>query len=150
VYYDSLYRTKIIKDKDLNVVKKYTYEDNLLYITTTPNWQNTGVTQCDHIIVGNVNRQVKDLNLWSDTYNSTKFIYDHNDCATCPPPCIQGANKIIGCNCEAGIRTNLSSHTSGTSYLCTYAYCFSDGTMSLQHTELLSSPCTVQGPCVIQ
>jgi hypothetical protein len=163
--YDGFNRLSLVKDIDKNIVKKicYTYagqaetcEPGLYYNTV-----QSGVftTQCGANQAGN---QVT-YTVAANTYSSTISIADANQQAQanitangqayanangiCTPVCTNctGNNKkCINGVCETGIWVCVSSVQSGRNWLCTYKYCFSDGTYSTySETITNSSACTV-------
>lgn len=140
--YDLLNRLQFIRDKDLNILKKYEYSDSIILIK--PNWQNTGVTKCDSLVTGQIDRQQRDINPDSYTYNTTRFVPDHVDCLTCIPKCPPGS-MAVGCNCETGTRVNLSSSydASKGKWLCVWVLCYSNGTTSQNNYEYNSTKCTI-------
>jgi len=150
--YDILNRMRVIRDKDLNVLKKYEYDSVTTAINTSANWQFTGTRQCESPLNGKMDSLIKDINPYSDTYNVTQWLFAHNDCVTCQPVCTGVDKKLINCVCETGVRHNISSvwtKVNGTTWKwrCTYQYCFSDGTGTANFIEDNDTPCTVNGIC---
>lgn len=145
--YDGLNRLQVVKDKDLNILKKYEYDNNTITISTAPNWQYTG-TQCQVPLNGKVERVEKDMNPFSDTYNVTRFIYDHYDCNRCQPTCGTG-EKLINCQCERGRLICTSSvrtkETGVWKYKCTFQWQFSDCSLVFSYIQYNDNPCPVQG-----
>jgi len=146
--YDSLNRLKVVKDKDLNVIKKYDYEDSTIIISVKPIWQNTGTTRCGPGN-GEVDRQEKDTNPYSLSYNQLMWVFDHTDCTSCPPYCPQG--KIINCACDMGVRCNISSVYTKVNgnwvWVCTWHITYSDCSTGSNNIEYDSSSCTISTNC---
>ncbi len=151
--YDNINRVKVLKDKDLNVVKKFDYGDTASRITLDTIWHATGNYQCMPT-GGAVYREEKDINTWSETYGSLRYLFDHTDCVACPPACGGQGQKVINCVCEMGTRVNISSvHMKVNNvwiYRCTYYYYWSDCSQSINYTEDNANPCTVGGGCEIE
>lgn len=146
--YDNLNRAKYIKDKDLNVVKKFDYDDKDSVISLAPNWVNQGTEYvCETPKNGNMDRIQVDTNYYSDTYGQTRQVYDHQDCTTCQPSCASPQNKLIDCVCQPGLRYNTSSVYTKVNgvwvWVCTYHYLYPDGTTSSNYQEDDSSSCPI-------
>jgi len=145
--YDSLNRLKVIKDKDLNVIKKFDYEDSTIKISVRPNWQNTDSTRCESPGNGNVDRLIIDINPFSPTYNFQKWVFDHMDCPTCLP-C---PGKVIDCVCDNGVRCNISSVFTKINgnwvWVCTWHITYSDCSVGSNNVEYDSVSCTVNTSC---
>ena len=144
--YDNLNRVQFIKDKDLNVVRKFDYDDRDSIISLSPNWVNQGSQfVCEVPHNGNMDRIQVDTNYFSDTYGQTRLVYDHQDCSTCAPSCPTPQNKLINCVCQPGTRYNDSSvHTKVNGvwvWVCSYHYLYPDGTTSSEYQENDSSSC---------
>jgi hypothetical protein len=151
--YDELHRLKLIRDKDLNIVKKMDYGDTAIIVDGTPNWQSTGLTKCETAVVGNVDVQLKDINPYSSTYNNTKWVFSRNDCTTCKPNCGSDPQyKTMGCNCEAGWRVNISSvrvTVNGVAmWRCFWHYQWDDCTTGTLFQEDNLTRCAVVSGCV--
>jgi len=149
--YDNLNRLKVVKDKDLNVLKKYEYDSITTSINTSPNWQYANSTQCETPLNGKVDSLIKDMNPFSDTYNATQWIFAHNNCAVCAPPCSGEGHKLVNCLCEIGTRVNTSVVQVKVNgvwiWRCTYHYEWSDCSISTNYTQDSSSPCTIRANC---
>jgi hypothetical protein len=146
--YDNLNRLRFLRDKDQNILKKFDYDDHDSAISLAPNWVYQGSQYVCAMprTNGIVNRIQVDTNYYSDTYHVTRSVYDHQDCAFCPPPCPTPENKLINCVCQAGARMNTSSvwtKVNGTTWMwvCTYHYLYADGTTSQDYTENDASSC---------
>jgi hypothetical protein len=87
--YDPSSRLRYIKDKDYNIVKSFTYN----YGSTAVNWQPTSVTRCEltqradmsYEPTGFIEHEEKDMNPYSVTYNTSRWIQDNESHSTCPP-----------------------------------------------------------------
>jgi hypothetical protein len=151
--YDNLNRLLYAKDKDLNILSKYTYSDTTLAIPTTPFWQNTGVTQCETPLNGNTDHQSRDINPFSSNYGTVQWFFDHYNCSgACVPSCSGNDHRLVNCVCTLGTRSNLfNTHIKvGCCFIwrCTYIYCWPDGSSSAEFTEDNASPCTVDSNCL--
>ncbi len=149
--YDEFNRTKLLLDKDKNILKKYNYSDSITYTSTAPNWQTTH-SECLSGI-GQLQEKQTDINPISDSYKDTRTIVI-TDCATCPPACPinNPAYKLMNCTCESGTRYNISTVQNKINgvwkWVCTFKYCFSDGSSSSNLTENNDTPCSIStSPC---
>ncbi|MFI5185585.1 MAG: hypothetical protein ACHQF0_02605 [Chitinophagales bacterium] len=156
--YDSVNRLKIIKDKDLNVLKQYDYSDSDKVISLLPNWHpkksigGSNLYVCEAPLNGRMDRVEIDMNPYSETYNVTRQVFDHNDCIGCAPACTVEGQKWLNCTCENGTRVNTSVVQIKVNgvwlWRCTYHYEWSDCSISGNYTQDSSSPCTLNnGPC---
>jgi hypothetical protein len=155
--YDSVNRLKVVKDKDLNVLKKYEFSDSDKVITILPIWQQEvigGFPQytCELPKNGKMDRIEIDTNPYSETFNATRQVFDHNDCVNCAPPCSGEGYKLINCVCQFGTRVNTSVVQVKVNgvwvWRCTYHYEWTDCSISSNYTQDSSSPCTINtGPC---
>jgi len=145
--YDKLYRTKFIRDKNQNILKRYDYDDRDSVITVNPIWVQQGTTYtCETPNNGNMDRTEMDVNFFSESYLTSRKVFDHKDCTSCPFTCTSPQNKLISCVCQAGERINTSSvytKVNGTTWMwvCTYHYYYPDGTTSSDYTENDTSSC---------
>lgn len=133
--------------------------------TTAANWQPTGATRCatnsSGQTTGEQQREEKDINHCSGTYNQSRWISLGQNCSACAITSCTGANqKVINCQCEYGTRVNSSSvymkvnNPAGDPpqiwiYRCTYHYVFPDCSVSPNYTEDRSTPCTVASGCIL-
>jgi hypothetical protein len=117
----------------------------------SPDWQPTGTTYCDLNSNGeNTGYQIiikRDANPCSPSYNQLQQFsgYNTNACPVCVPACQSPSQKCINGVCVTGtwavvqvelIQQNL--------WLCTYAYCFPDGSISSYRQQVQSNQqCTV-------
>lgn len=159
--YDASGRLVVIRDQDQRVVKKICYnyagqaENCLLNCTSfTPDWQNTGGPICEVAVnsdyyTGYQLQQQQDMNSCSPSYGQTQWINLGYNPTVCPPPACNGTNcsgndkKCINGVCETGTWGLISFvKLNKTTWQCTYAYCFSDGSYS-SFTQVVtsSSPC---------
>jgi hypothetical protein len=150
--YDKIHRSKILRDKDKNIIKKFEYSDIITPIEISPKWVHLNIngdwscTDFDTLTIdpsGAVYKMLTDTNKLSDTYNQIKYIYDHIDFTRCPTitPCDANNQllKIINNVCETAQKFCVSStrfrqlQSDGTyiyKWKCTFAYKWSDGTFS--------------------
>lgn len=159
-HYDGLGRLSYISDKDNNIVKTFCYnyagQQENCQVNTTPLWQSTGVYQC--IVDGSgqntgyQQRQEKDNNPNSLTYNQTRWIdngYNSTVCqlpVTCNYSNCTSQGEGYGCingQCEYGFRINTGSYYDYWSdmYECVYHYEFSDGSWSQDYSDYSYWPC---------
>jgi hypothetical protein len=128
-----------------------------------PDWQNTVTAQrCKTVSganTGEIEQEQKDMNPCSANYNQLRWIVTGTNTTSCPIPasctpanCPGPMYKCINGVCELGTRNNRSSikvKINGVfKWQCTYFYCFSDGSMSSDQTEINLSPCTIFMPCL--
>jgi hypothetical protein len=113
--------------------------------------QNTGYQEQEQI----------DMNPCSATYNQTRWVVVGYNPTVCPPPsggcntgnCNGVDRKCINGVCEIGVRKNISSVWQKClingllifKWKCTWHYCFSDGSSSVNFEECNDTPCTVDG-----
>jgi len=147
--YDKLGRMQTLKDKDLNILKKYEYGNNTIAINTTPDWQNQG-TECQIPLNGKVDKIEQDMNPFSDSYNVIRKIFDHNDCATCAPPCSPPGKKLINCLCQTGYLYAASSvwtkETGVWKWKCTFYWRYPDLSTEFAWIEYRDTACSTGGP----
>jgi hypothetical protein len=128
-----------------------------------PDWQNTATaTRCKTMNganTGQIEQEQIDLNPCSATYNQLRWIVIATNTTACPIPpsctpsnCSGPMNKCIQGVCETGIRNNKLSKRITVDgvrmWECTYYYCFSDGSTSVDLTEIRSSPCFISTQCL--
>jgi hypothetical protein len=161
--YDNANRLKVIRNKDKNVVKKMEYSDLITTVNMQPDWlADTTNHQCELDSIGNytgwVNVNEKDMNPWSETYLSERYVHWYINTTTCPVTVTcpdDGIHAVINGVCEEGCRVNTSSvrtkiiTETGTTYVwvCTYHYEWSNATHSGNYTESNASPCTIGNLC---
>jgi hypothetical protein len=164
--YDILKRPLLIRNKDKNIIKKYDYSDTYQTITQAQLWQATGDPLfCDRDSNNNshgvLNRREIDNNPYSETYSTIREVFDHYDTLACPFPIIGCGTdpwkKSINGVCETGCKVvtasvykkvNLGGATFGFRWVCTYHYLWSDGSVSIDYTEIGTSSCPLGGPCI--
>ena len=131
--YDKLNRVKFLRDKDKNIIKRFDYADSSRLISITPNW--VGIDKvCSSYNTGHIDSLYKDTNPFSDSAGYVKNIdQGYLDC-TCPAIANNPQYKVINGVCVAGIWAVYSSVYTKIDYewkwVCTYRYCFSDGSSS--------------------
>jgi hypothetical protein len=151
--YDLLNRPKLIKDKDLNVVKRFDYSDKDSLITTNPIYSRTAVFQWRQDLTCGYDSviTVVDVNPWSDTYKQTTVTTVHEGQNFCT--CSLSANypmwKNINGVCTAAVKQYLSCvYKSGLGgYQCYYQYVWPDCSVSAGQYEIDATPQTVSSGC---
>ncbi|WP_315821513.1 hypothetical protein [Paraflavitalea speifideaquila] len=148
--YDKIGRLQALRDKDLNILRKYEYGNNPIAINNNPDWQNQG-TECQIPLNGKVDRIEQDMNPYSDTYNTIRKILDHNDCVTCAPTCTSPPEKLINCQCETGILVVGASlwtkETGVWKWKCTLYWKYSDCSLVYAWVEYRDTACPVNAAC---
>ncbi len=120
----------------------------------SPDWQPTGTTRClkdaSNNNTGYQEREERDLNPCSSTYNQLRWYNLGQNLTGCPLPsncnsgnCSGADKKCINGVCETGVKVFFGGPQIGPNlWQCTYRYQFSDGSLSAQSfTENHSSPC---------
>ena len=126
-------------------------------------WQNTATAiRCQlngsSQNTGSQEREQKDMNPCSSTYNQTRWIVTGTNLTACPLPvvtcngsnCTGISNKCVNNACEAGVRINISSVYMKNAqqvfiWRCTYHYQWSDDSISANYTEDNATTCPL-GP----
>lgn len=127
--------------------------DNSGTCTVTPDWyQRTDLAYCEvdgwgGQPTGNYIIPTSDINPCSPTYNqfgTPVVIPNYAACITCNPACNEPQYKCINGVCVQGTWGVIKVFRSGeTTWRCTYAYCFPDGSVSSYTQQIISStPCT--------
>lgn len=168
--YDEVNRIRLLRDKDLKVLKKYEYPANITTINTVANWMlDSSVAydyrRCELDANGNTGRVLlkeTDQNFYSETYKSYRhIIVEKTDYVRCPVPQVScGSNpqiKSVNGVCETGCRINTSSvyrkiydaqtDTFVFRWECTYHYAWSDSSISPNYTDLNLSSCPLRTLC---
>ncbi len=166
--YDIVKRPSIIRDKDKNIVKKYQYSDTYQVVSIAALWQTVPASflECakdsNNNNTGALLRLERDENPLSETYLTTRYVFDHTDSVACPLPIVVcGTNpwvKLVNGVCETGCRVNTASVYKkvdiggglfGFRWVCTYHYLWSDGSISIDYTEVGFSGCSIGSTCGI-
>jgi hypothetical protein len=92
--YDDAGRLKLVRDQNRYILKKYCYnfagEQEQCGVDMTPDWQNTATAiRCKTVAginTGEREREQKDMNSHSLTFNSTRWVVVDVNCSTCPKP----------------------------------------------------------------
>lgn len=159
--YDAFGRLQLIRDQDGKVIKKicYNYAGQVTdcSINTTANWTATGTVQC--VTSGGVNtgyqqREEKDNNPYSSTYNQTRWVDNGYNTTACPIPSsctynnceINGPQyKCVNGNCEWGYLIYTGSYYDWDSGMnvCVYHYEWSDGSWSGDYYQFSWGECYI-------
>lgn len=149
--YDSLYRPKLIRDIDKNIIKRYDYSDSTFpVLSSTANWVAIGKI-CEGGNDAKFDSVYSDENPYSNSYQDTMHVMKGYDYCGCANSC-SSYFKIINGTCEEGTRDNLSTvnNHNGT-WTCAYQIEWSSGPPSSVVYEIDSSACTLgpAGKCLI-
>ncbi|RYE20159.1 MAG: hypothetical protein EOP51_18425 [Sphingobacteriales bacterium] len=118
-------------------------------------WQNTTTAVRCKLVSGVNNgereREQRDMNPCSPTYNQTRWVYFDTNTTACPPYVCSSGNcsgndkKCVNNVCETGILICVASvKISKTTWQCTWRYCFSDGSVSTySNTTTSATDCLV-------
>lgn len=157
--YDYLGRLSMIRDHDQNIIKKICYnyagqaEDCIL---NQPSWQPTGNVRCIKDAANNntgiQEKEEKDVQIGSATYNTLRWIMVGENQAACPiaPPCNTGNctgidKKCVNNKCETGRRVCTESiPLEGRRYRNTFHFVWSDGSMSQDYYETGVFACAIR------
>lgn len=147
--YDSVYRVAVIRDKDKNVIKKYSYSDPFTHISLAPDPQtslDSNLWICGD--TGHVYHAVIDMNPNSETYLViTSYGYDHTDLHRCPVECPDVPwRKLIDGVCEYGCKVTTGCYEIRGEWTCVYYYEFSDHSRSDEIEEACVS-CEIGTDC---
>jgi hypothetical protein len=158
-HYDGFSRLSLIKNENQNILKKYCYnyagQEESCGPSLAALWQSTGIVQCVQVSGQNngyQQRQEKDNNPISATYNQLRWVDNGYNVAACPvpPSCsistcsAQGeAYSCINGQCEFGYAVYTSSFYNEASglYECQYHYEYSDGSWSQPYYRSSSYSC---------
>jgi hypothetical protein len=150
--YDFFGRLSYIKDKDGKIIKKFCYnyagQQEVCTVNTTSQWTTTGNYRCvldgSGQNTGYQEREERDNNSYSATYNQTHWVSNGYNTTACPLPnnCNysncgwEGYHCVYG-QCEQGYRVNTYSYYdySMGQWVCVYHYEFSDGSWSSDYYE---------------
>ena len=149
--YDNMNRVKLIKDKDLNVIKRLDYSDKDSLISTAPVISRSAVFQWDPNFPCGYDSVITtiDTNPWSDSYqstNTTTVLEGYNYC-TCSSSANYPQYKIVNGACELGIKQYSSSILHAGVWISTYHYIWSDCSVSGNYSEDDSTAQTVTSGC---
>jgi hypothetical protein len=147
--YDKLHRPKLVRDIDRNIVKKMQYSDSNLYISLQPKW--VGIAAECSGNWGAWDSLYLDMNPFSDSAGYVKHVYQRLECS-CPSISSNPQYKVVDGTCEMGTWAASSTVYKKVlvdgylqwRWVCTYRYCFSDGSSSDYYSEsILESPCSL-------
>ncbi|MET7000192.1 hypothetical protein [Chitinophaga defluvii] len=111
-----------------------------------PIWANTGNKRCKHGTDGNNTGEVEieqmNVNTNDPSYGLKIWISGGIDREFCPDLCIGENKKIVNGVCETGIKVYTWSKPlpDNGGYYCFYVYKFSDGSQTIEHREVGTSP----------
>jgi hypothetical protein len=122
-------------------------------------WQNTSTALRCRIgrfgaYTGEQEQEQLDMNPCSTTYGQTQWVVAATNTSICPIPistcnttnCTGVDKKCINKVCEKGVRVNTSTVQNPDKlggWTCTYHYLWSDGSISVDYTEVNALPCIV-------
>ncbi|MDA3616704.1 RHS repeat domain-containing protein [Polluticaenibacter yanchengensis] len=160
--YDNFNRLYLVRDQDNRIVRKICYNyagqpEDCSGIISTPDWQFTATaTRCKQNSssqnTGEQEREQKDMNPNSPTYNQLRWIVTATNLTACPLPqvcnssnCSDIGYKCINGVCEQGIRVCTESVYNPTTmmYTNTFHYEFSDNSWSSNYTVTEFFACAV-------
>jgi len=146
--YDRLNRLKLVRDMDKNIIKRLDYSDTTMPVSLTPSWVGVG-SQCS----GYANRDTlyQDMNPFSDSSGYVKAVFLRLDCS-CPEAINNPQYKTVNEVCEEGrwavaasvYKKVLVDGLLQWRWVCTWRYCFSDGSQSTYYSETIGmNPCSL-------
>jgi len=120
--YDGFQRLMNVKDQNGAILKSYDYN----YASTVSVWTDTGVLQCvqsNGANTGEQQKQQKDTNPASPTYNQTRWVSNGTNTAACPlPPTIYVTATIGSTSVSNGLTYRTYVFKSYSDANCTVAY----------------------------
>jgi hypothetical protein len=124
-FYDGMGRLDHVKDHQGNVVKKYCYNYAGQAVdcsaNVSPSWDATGNVRCatsGGVNTGDQEREEKDSNPYSATFNQTRWISTGYNAAACPPPSQQCSITVNYAYGFYSIASNINNNgTSASFYL---------------------------------
>jgi hypothetical protein len=149
--YDLLNRPKLIKDKDLNVIRRFDYSDRDSLISIMPVWNRSAVFQWDPNIQCGYDSVITtvDVNPWSDTYNSTSVqtVFEGYNYCTCSYSANYPQWKTINGVCTQAVKQYSSCVYGNGQYNCYYHWLWPDCSVSQSILEVDSTAQTVSSSC---
>jgi YD repeat-containing protein len=154
--YDGFGRLKNILDRNRDIVKSFaynyagaptptTYHSAAYSASFTKNDCGTGTgsavayTVPANMYSSTVSQAAADLLAQNDANANGQAHANAN--GNCTAVCTGDDKKMIGSNCETGVKVYAGSVASGNKYICTFHYLWSDSSISGDHTEVSSYPC---------
>lgn len=116
-------------------------------------WQNTATAiRCkkngSNQNTGEQEREQRDMNPCSSTYNQLRWVVTGTNLTACPlPPTCSISNcngedkKCVNGVCETGMKVYTQSYFDGSQWVCTYHYEWSDSSWSGNYTEYSMDAC---------
>lgn len=151
--YDGLNRLILVRDQEQNILEKRCYTPqgqqqncDCVGLNLSPDWQNTAtLLRCKKTSgyknTGEQEREQRDMNPCSETYNQTRWIVVGTNLSACPLPptcdyttCYGEDRKCVNGLCERGIMIFTNSYNVGSRSYCDYHYEWSDGSWSPSFT----------------
>lgn len=159
--YDGLNRLILIRDQGQNILRKICYNyagqpEKCDCVNYSPAWQNTPsplrcVKDNNGENTGSQEREQKDVNPCSPTFNQLRWIVTGTNLTACPVPytcnsttCGGRDKKCINNICKTGVKIYTDSYKSGSRWVCVYHYEWSDGSWSQDYTETSTRACAIQ------
>lgn len=125
-----------------------------IYLTNPTGWTYTTAFRClkdtGNNNTGIIEKEQKDMNPCSNTYNQTRWVTLGSSKTYCPLPCIGEDKRIINGVCVTGIKIITMSGYNNVlkKWACQYHYeWFPDCIKSQDYTEYKSFPCMPGGSC---
>lgn len=161
--YDASNRLYIIRDNKNNILKKICYnyagQQENCGGNSTPQWQATDSLRCVKGVngknTGYQEKQERDMNAYSATYNALRWVDNGYNPTACPLPTACDYNSCsfiygesfacIDGECEQGYQVYTNSYYDFNMgmYACTYHYEFSDGSWSANYIYYSRFECLI-------
>ena len=144
--YDKLNRLKIVRDKDLNIIQRFDFSDTTMTVSTAPNWVGFE-NRCSPTNPGQMDTLYRDMNIFSDSLGYEKWVYLGYLNCSCSSVVGNPQYAVINGVCEMGTWSVTSSVYKKVlvngqlvwRWVCTYRYCFSNGSTSSYYQETINT-----------